>query len=90
MEKKGAPVRLHDLGGFTGDLEKHGVNLQVKSDDVSEFEQGVELSVSIAHGLLSGLFVALPTRGSPPAFRAIGGAKFLTLAILTGHQPHLR
>jgi len=90
MEKKGTPVRLHDLGGFAGDLEKHGVNLQVKSDDVSEFEQGLELSVSLDHGRFPDPLVALPRRGSPPTFRATGGAMFLTLAILSGHQPHLR
>jgi hypothetical protein len=44
MEKQAAPVCLHHFRGLLGNLEKHIMELQIKTDESAQFEERMEFS----------------------------------------------
>ena len=48
MQKEGTSIGTHDLRSLPGDLEEHAVDLQVETDELAQFKQGVYLPVPFA------------------------------------------
>ena len=52
VEEESAAVRPHHFAGFLGNLHKHLVQLEIQSDQLPKFQQGVKLADPIVSGLL--------------------------------------
>jgi len=89
IEEETATVSVHHLGSFLCDLDKQSVDLQIKADELTEFEQGLEFAVSIAQEMAATLIVG-PAE-CPPAVPLASFLRkgYFRVDIFSGHGPRL-